>query len=189
MSDPHNKLEVIRVDGTDTDIALAARICFGKRFVVHDKVESVIKNLLRGENKHKTPFEWGRIWFYIRCSRDCHSQFLQYRTASRLTRSLRRTFPIELEEELEVPEHMNYGLSTYTNMIESGEYKEDARKALPMDVLTEFYWYTDIRSIMHFLEERNHPEAQKEIHDLAVKIEVEFKKHFPVTHKLWKELC
>ena len=189
MSDPHNKLEVVRVDGNDTDIALAARICFGKKYVVSDTVDRVIRSLLRGENKHFTPFEWGRFWFYIRCSRDCHSQFLQYRTASRLTRSLRRVQPIELEEMLEVPDYMNFGLSTYTNMVESGKHKEDARKALPLDTLTEFYWYIDLRNLMHFLKERNNPEAQDEIRELAIKMEEEFRKKFPVSYKGWKEFC
>ncbi len=82
--------------GTDSSIALAARISYGAKHVEAERVEPIIKALIM--NKEGTPFEFVSMWFYIRCSRLCHSQFLQYRHASRITRSTRRTNPIESED-------------------------------------------------------------------------------------------
>ena len=90
-----NIVRVINRYGSDGSIALAARISYGAKHVESERVKPIITGLIA--NKEGTPFEFASMWFYIRCSRLCHSQFLQYRHASRITRSTRRVDPIESE--------------------------------------------------------------------------------------------
>ena len=186
MIHPHSKVDLARVDGSDNDIALAASICYGKQYIDNTKVDGLLKALL--QQKHLTPFEWGRMWFTIRCTRACHSQFLQYRTASRVTRSLRRTEPIEIEENLYTSVMDQATFDWYEVAIKSGMPREEARKGLTMDTLTDFHWYIDIRNLMHFLYERLAKDAQDEIRFLADGIEELFADSFPITHQYWREL-
>lgn len=182
-----NNIDVrpIRIDGSDTDIALAARICYGKYYIEDAAVEPLIDKLYK--NKHMTPFEFGSMWFLIRCSRACHSQFLQYRTATRLTRGQRYTKPIEIEEKLDVEPFMYDAMTEYMIRLENGERKEDARRMLPMDTLTDFYFRINIRNLLHFFDERLHKTAQKEIRTLAEMMLEETTKYFPYTISVWKK--
>ena len=187
-----NIVRVINRYGSDGSIALAARISYGAKHVESERVGPIIAGLIA--NKEGTPFEFASMWFYIRCSRLCHSQFLQYRHASRITRSTRRTNPIESEDagdELKIP-------------------REIARRILPMSILTEFYWLVNLRELMHFLDERLSNKAefdkcfvrwfsvtgrelrlqknltQNEIRDIAKRMELEFAGAFPITYMAWR---
>ena len=111
---------------------------------------------------------------------------MQYRTASRITRSLRRVKPIEIEEDLSTEPWLQSTLDWYEDALET-KTREDARKYLPLDILADFHWYIDIRNLMHFLEERLASDAQDEIKCLAVEIEKLFADNFPLTHKNWRE--
>ena len=178
--------------GTDSSIALAARISYGAKHVEAERVEPIIKALIM--NKEGTPFEFVSMWFYIRCSRLCHSQFLQYRHASRITRSTRRVDPIELEnrEETRLPAgyeqtHTDYALRDYIFQTEELHLpREVARRFLPMSILTEFYWLVNLRELMHFLDERLSSRAEREIRDIAKLMELEFAGAFPITYKTWR---
>lgn len=185
MVNPHSSVNVVRVDGTDNDIALAASICYGKKYIDNTKSQGLIKALLI--QGHKTPFEWGRIWFDIRCTRACHSQLLQYRLASRLTRSLRRTLPIEIEENLNVEPWMQSTLEWYQEACKTN-LRENARRYLPLDVLTDTYWYVNLSTLMHFLDERLEEDAQDEIRYLAGEMEKAFAIYFPLTYTNWRNI-
>lgn len=187
-----NKLSVVNRYGTDESIALASRISYGAKHVESDRVEPIIKGLIA--NKEGTPFEFASLWFYIRCSRICHSQFLQYRHASRITRSLRRTEPIEFwdREGTKLPAgyeqtHTDYALRDYEFQTkELGVSREQARRILPMSILTEFYWLVNLRELMHFLDERLSNKAEQEIRDIAKLIELDFAGAFPITYRAWR---
>ena len=180
----------VRIDGNDTDIALAAAISYGRKYVDAPRVEPIIRGLLA--NKELTPFEFVGIWFCIRCSRACHSQFLQYRHASRITRSTRRAQPIELEEPTIVRNmalgaektHLESALKAYEFMVTSlGTPKEKARMILPLSTLTEFYWYANLRELMHFFEERTSERAEEEIRELAKAMREIAAREFPIVFR------
>jgi len=187
-----NIVKVINRYGSDGSIALAARISYGAKHVESERVGPIIAGLIA--NKEGTPFEFASMWFYIRCSRICHSQFLQYRHASRITRSLRRTEPIEFwdREGTKLPAgyeqtHTDYALRDYEFQTkELGVSREQARRILPMSILTEFYWLVNLRELMHFLDERLSNKAENEIRDIAKQIELDFADSFPITYKAWR---
>lgn len=185
-------MKVINRYGSDGSIALAARISYGAKHVESERVEPIINGLIA--NKEGTPFEFASMWFYIRCSRLCHSQFLQYRHASRITRSTRRTNPIESEDAGldKLPAgyeqtHIDYALRDYA--FQTDELKiprEIARRILPMSILTEFYWLVNLRELMRFLDERLSSRAEQEIRDIAKRMELEFAGAFPITYMAWR---
>ena len=187
-----NIVRVINRYGSDGSIALAARISYGAKHVESERVGPIINGLIA--NKEGTPFEFASMWFYIRCSRLCHSQFLQYRHASRITRSTRRVDPIESEnadlDKLSAgyeQTHIDYALRDYA--FQTDELKiprEIARRILPMSILTEFYWLVNLRELMHFLDERLSSRAEQEIRDIAKRMELEFAGAFPITYKAWR---
>lgn len=205
-----NIVRVINRYGSDGSIALAARISYGAKHVESERVGPIIAGLIA--NKEGTPFEFASMWFYIRCSRLCHSQFLQYRHASRITRSTRRVDPIESEDtDLDkLPAgyeqtHIDYALTDELKIP-----REIARRILPMSILTEFYWLVNLRELMHFLDERLSNKAefdkcfvrwfsvtgrelrlqknltQNEIRDIAKRMELEFAGAFPITYMAWR---
>jgi len=184
----------VMVYGGDEQIALAAKISYGKTIIENfEEVERIIRRLIVGNEQ--TPFEYASIWFYVWCSRSCHSQFLQYRMASRLTRSTRRVAPMDVEfPELQemMPEgyaktYLKQAVSEYEFQVECNrEKREDARDLFPFCSVTEFYWLVNIRELQHFLSQRLHPKAEDEIKGIAKEMEGIFKKHFPITHKMWR---
>lgn len=187
-------VELVRFDGSEEDIISAAMLTKGLE--INEKIQKkrFIKNLLL--QKHMTPFEFTRICFKIRCSRACHSQFLQYRTAVRLTRSLRFALPLEIiQPELvnSLPddfkkEYIKKSLEEYTNQINKGVAREDARAILPLGIQTEFLWYQDLRNLLHFFDERIHNSAQSEIRSIARYMLGITEFHYPNVIKAWAEL-
>jgi thymidylate synthase (FAD) len=55
----------------------------------------------------------------------------------------------------------------YMELVDSGLAKELARVNLPLSLYTEMYWQMDLHNLLHFIELRAHPHAQKEIRDYA----------------------
>jgi len=69
---------------------------------------------------------------------------------------------------------------------ELGVSREQARRILPMSILTEFYWLVNLRELMHFLDERASDKAEQEIRDIAKLIELDFAGAFPITYRAWR---
>ncbi len=69
----------------------------------------------------------------------------------------------------------------YRTMLRAGIAKEVARNVLPLSLMTQFYATANPRNVMQFLILRNDKHALKEIRDVAVDIEAEFKKAMPLT--------
>jgi thymidylate synthase (FAD) len=55
----------------------------------------------------------------------------------------------------------------YEERIESGIAKEIARMMLPQNIYTEAYWTVSLQGVLHFLQQRLHPDAQFEIQRAA----------------------
>jgi thymidylate synthase (FAD) len=189
------KVNLFRCDGIEDDIIEMAMITKGLKISKLKTPKTIfITHLL--ENNHLTPFEFVRFIFQIQCSRACHSQFLQYRTASRLTRSLRHVEPLEIQNpELinEIPEgyrrtYAKQALKEYQFQVSRGVERQEARGILPLDISTEFYWYIDLRNLLHFLEERLDKPAQNEINSVAKSLIDIASERFPATFESWKQL-
>ena len=189
------KVELYRCDGIEDDIIETAMLTKGlKLSQLEISKTAFITSLL--VKKHMTPFEFVRLIFKIRCSRACHSQFLQYRTASRLTRSLRFVEPLELSNlELinDIPNgfrktYAEQALKEYQFQVSRGIKPQEARGILPLDILTEFYWYIDLRNLLHFFEERLYKTAQAEIRQAAGALYKIARETFPITIKAWEQI-
>lgn len=55
----------------------------------------------------------------------------------------------------------------YKNRLLLGVAREQARKDLPLSTYTEAYWKMDLKNLLHFLNLRMDPHAQKEIREYA----------------------
>jgi thymidylate synthase (FAD) len=71
----------------------------------------------------------------------------------------------------------------YHYLLGLGVKREMARIVLPLATMTRYYWTCNARSLMHFLNLRNAPDAQFEIRHLAQQVEARFADLFPVTHE------
>ena len=58
----------------------------------------------------------------------------------------------------------------YQDLIKEGCSRELARTVLPVSNYTEMYWKIDLHNLLHYLQLRLHPTAQKEIREYAEEI-------------------
>jgi thymidylate synthase (FAD) len=73
--------------------------------------------------------------------------------------------------------------SVYEELLKQGVAREIARGVLPVNVYTKFVWKMDLHNLMHFLDLRLDPHAQKEIRDFAEVIEKLVALHFPLSYE------
>ena len=68
----------------------------------------------------------------------------------------------------------------YNQLVQAGVAKECARMIMPMASSTTLYMTGTLRSWIHYLGLRNDEHAQKEHRLLAIEIENELRRHFPI---------
>jgi len=71
----------------------------------------------------------------------------------------------------------------YEILLNAGVARELARGVLPVNIYTKFVWKMDLHNLMHFLDLRLDPHAQKEIRDYAEVIEKLVALHFPISYE------
>lgn len=166
-------------------IAGAAKLCYSSSDIetlmnglTTDKVENFIKKLT--DLGHQSPLEHCTFTFGIEgISRACSHQLVRHRIASYSQKSQRYVkedqfeyiIPPEIKrigDCLDVYEHlMRYCQAAYDHMIERGVPAEDARFVLPNACETKIIVTMNIRTLLHFFEERCCERAQWEIRELA----------------------
>ena len=174
----------------ETNIAIAARICYSNKTLEQIKIE-----MLDDENKrnaieriissgHQSPLEHGSFTFYIEnVSRALLAQITRHRIASFSVRSQRycdmskdsldnyyhpKTSPDNVINELDVA--YNEELDHYKKLIELGCKKEIARMVLPNGAPTNLVMTMNCREIYHFCGLRCCNRAQAEIRAVANEI-------------------
>lgn len=75
----------------------------------------------------------------------------------------------------------------YQYQLDAGIAKEVARNVLPLSLYTSFYMTLNARSLMHFLDLRQHSTAQYEIQEIAAGLEKILEEKMPLTHAAWRE--
>lgn len=82
----------------------------------------------------------------------------------------------------------------YQNMLKDGIANEIARMVLPVGIYSQMYVTMNVRALMNFLSLRiDHPDAavrsrpQYEIQQVAERMEVDFKEHFPLVWEAFNE--
>lgn len=181
----------------DTAIVQAARVSYAGGTTVTRSDRGLIRYLLR--HRHTTPFEMVEFKFHIKMPIFIARQHLRHRTASVNELSARYsvvpneyfrpdryrtqsdtnkqssgTDDIILEESNVMKTKSEFvsdqAFHVYNEMIENGCCRELARCHLPQSTYTEFYWKINLHNLMHYLELRMAPGAQKEIRDYACAI-------------------
>lgn len=203
-------IRVIDYLGTDSSIVQAARVSYGKgtKKIFHDR--SLIRYLMR--HRHTSPFEMCEIKFHVRVPMDTWRQWIRHRTANVNEYSTRYSIAIdaayktdldkwrlqaknnrqgssgfvdtESGKQLSDQEKNLHELSrkVYSERIDAGIAREQARKDLPLCTYTEAYWKIDLHNLLHFLGLRMDSTAQYEIRSYAEIIgEKILKKWCPLT--------
>ncbi len=205
----HGYVTLQEVMGSDEIIVDSARISYDHRGKSEDR--GLIRYLLR--NRHTSPFEMGVLRFEVKMPIFVARQWIRHRTASLNEMSARYTeLPNEMfvpkvvavqsqENKQGRVIHPDYGgtnhdalrniitranmraYSAYETLLDAGVARELARGVLPVNIYTKFVWKMDLHNLMHFLDLRLDPHAQKEIRDYAEVIEKLVALYFPISHE------
>jgi thymidylate synthase (FAD) len=197
--------------GSETTIVNAARVSFGKMKENFDaKDYELLKYLL--ENKHTSTMEHVVFTFSIHCPLFVRSQWHRHRTWSYNEISRRYTevdlefyTPSKLRVQAEnnrqaslaksdfdgttmiekISEHNKKSLELYESLLSAGVCREQARGALPQNMMVTFWGTVDLANLLHFLELRDSPHAQSEIREYAVAIKKLIFPHIPNVIKIF----
>jgi thymidylate synthase (FAD) len=201
-------------NGRTADIAISrnARVSYAQSDKSEKDDEALVRYLL--QNWHTSPFESVVFQFKIRLPIFVERQLIRHRTARVNEQSFRYIVPKEeiyspklrmqsknnkqgsseekpsdnveaLYNEMELDAHVTF--SKYNELVNSGVAREVARCYLPVNVMTEMMWQMDLHNLLHFLQLRLDPHAQKEIRDLAAAILAIIKPLVPITIKAFED--
>lgn len=191
-------VRVVDYMGTDESIVQAARVSYGKGTKQVSQDRGLIRYLLRHD--HTTPFEMCELKLHVRVPMDAWRQWIRHRTANVNEYSTRYSIAIDaaqqtppgawrrqdalnkqsssgyLEEATgtiltrKEVEFQRSARALYTERLEAGVAREQARKDLPLSTYTEAYWKVDLHNLLHFLRLRMDWHAQEEIRAYALTI-------------------
>lgn len=185
-----------------------------QRLADRDKVAGLLKFLYR--NQHHSPFEHGQFTFKadvpLFVAREWQRHRQSYNEVSgRYTVMKSRLYLAPRERPLVQQGKMGnyyfvagteeqYGLyleekrasaqediERYQRLLDAGIAKEVARQELPLSLMTQFYFTTNPRNLMHFLGLRTDSHALWEIRQAAQQIEALFAQQMPLTYNAYKE--
>lgn len=171
-------VEVLSATENPTKVcSLGAGISWDKDNVSRSRLETCYNN------DHHSIFEHATVTFRIfGISRACSAQLLRHRLMSPTEKSLRYTEPDEnrwftVPESIEKNpyfkaylEFMDHAETLYSELLEHGIKKEDARYILPLATHTNVQVTMNMRELMHFFELRLAKNAQWEIRELAARM-------------------
>ena len=177
----------------DKAIVQAARVSYAEGTKTYSTDAGLIRYLMR--NWHTSPFEMIEFKFHLKMPVFVARQWIRHRTASlneisgrysvvrdefyrpeevrMQSTSNRQGSDGVVEDDNINKKFMDYLeksealYNEYNEAINGGVSRELARIALPLSLMTEFYWKVDLHNLFHFLRLRMDGHAQKEIRDLA----------------------
>ena len=113
---------------------------------------------------HLSVFEFGDAVFKVSCPIFVARQLMRYRTGKYCEKSLRATTvekkPIDDDDPFVL--HYNASVDFYNALIARGFKREEARRVLPLDTPTSYYFKIDGRNLCHIIEERSTKATQSE---------------------------
>lgn len=192
----------------DSAIVQAARVSYADGTKTSRSDEGLIRYLMR--HWHNTPFEMVEFKFHIKMPIFVARQHLRHRMASVNEMSARYSIvpnefyvPETYREQSKVNKQGSDGVididttptrqicekafEVYTDILDKGACRELARCHLPQSTYTEFYWKINLHNLMHYLQLRMEPGAQKEIRDYADAIFNIVKGICPLTMKAFED--
>lgn len=210
LGDGISSLELLRVSGSDLDIANAARVSYGRvSHTLSERDEKLITFLM--DHNHSSPFEHNQLSFRVKAPIFVTRQWMRHRINSYNEISYRY---VKVKTEFYIPpkfrlqdennKQSSYGAfdnkdikeqykkalenayATYTNMLEAGVCREQARAILPVATYTEFIYTCNLQSLMHFMRLRLGSGAQKEIRNYAAALLQLALPHFSYSLTAWR---
>ena len=188
-------VRVVDYMGGDASIVQAARVSYSKGTKHTSEDRGLIRYLLR--HWHTTPFEMCEIKLHVRVPMDCWRQWIRHRTANVNEYSTRYSIAIDDKQETPATEWRSQATDNkqgsgacldeevgkrlsrrekqlhqmadgvYSERLDAGVAKEQARKDLPLSTYTEAYWKVDLHNLLNFLRLRMDAHAQQEIREYA----------------------
>jgi thymidylate synthase (FAD) len=179
--------------GTEITAVNAARVSFGRRKQEMDQRDVVLLDYLI-EHRHTSPLEHVVFTFIVHCPLFVRSQWHRHRTWSYneisrrytevdmefyLPPALRRQAADNRQASVADPDfddapwretiraHHEASLRLFEELLATGVCREQARGVLPQNLMTTFWATVDLANLIHFLELRDHPNAQWEIREYA----------------------
>jgi len=208
LEDGISSVELIRVSGSDLDVANAARVSYGKvSKEITDRDVKLIEFLM--DHEHTSPFEHNQLSFRIKTPIFVARQWFRHRMNSYNEISYRyvkadmkeyyvpnvwrhqdkinkqgSTGSFEREDlQIKYREAVAQSMKVYEELMSEGVCREQARALLPLSTYTEFIFTTNLHSLMHFIKLRMSLDAQYEIRVYAhalLKLAFEY---FPISLK------
>ncbi|ANJ20765.1 thymidylate synthase [Roseobacter phage RD-1410W1-01] len=211
----HGYVKLVRVDGTEDDIARAARLSYGRGTQKRTDNAGLIRYLYM--NAHTSPFEMCEIVVQMRLPIFVMRQLVRHRTANLNEYSGRysimpRLFYIPEMDRMNTQSKANKQGSD-DNMIRDADYfrraieeqcheafdlyealvaddvdftRELARNHLPLNTYTEVVWKMDLNNLFKFLALRDDEHAQWEIRVYAQIIAEFVRENFPAAYAAYE---
>lgn len=210
-------IELISYNGSDAQIARAARVSTGRDLsgtVDKESNEKLIRYLMK--NKHGSPFEHGSMTFRVDAPIFMWREHMRHRIGfsyneesgrykefkprfylpkySRTQTGKPGHYQIEPGDTSQDVKMMNafeascaVAWRQYQFMLDAGIAREVARMVLPVNTMSAAYVTCNPRSLMNFCELRCAPNAQLEIREVACRYMDIFASIFPMTHAAFSE--
>jgi thymidylate synthase (FAD) len=183
---------LLKNSGNDIDIVNAARISYNKHSEeMADFETKLIQKLFK--LGHRSPFEHSFLHFHIKCPIFVARQWMRHRIGVSYNElSLRRTkselefyIPLNIindsEKAIPYKTAINSMRACYIRLLQTGVKTEDARFVLPLCTYTEFFFSCNLASFFHFLDLRDHPDAQWEIRRYAEEMKKIVAEYYPIS--------
>ncbi len=212
LKDGISSVELVRVSGSDLDVANAARVSYGKFSKdLSDRDKKLITFLM--EHNHTSPFEHNQFSFRIKAPIFVARQWMRHRMNSYNEISYRY---VQVAEEFYIPQawrmqdtinkqssvggfqsdelmdaykkSLKQSHDAYIKLLNDGVCREQARALLPVATYTEFIFTCNLHSLMHFLKLRLGHGAQSEIRDYATALLQLALPHFSFSLSEWARL-
>lgn len=206
--------QLVARQGADLDIAAAAQV---KPVYEgdHDKAKGIINFMMR--EHHGSPFEHAYLKFIVEAPIFVSREHFRHRIghsyneiSTRYTdiRKAGRPYIVRGQQQIgktgayrfeDLPDDARKegediisavheaAESTYDRLIALGYGKQDAGTVFPISFPTRYVWSCNPRSLMHFLNLRNAPQARREIRMVAEQAERQFAQCFPWTYEAFVE--
>lgn len=184
-------VELYQICGDDLTIVDMARISFNRQHGDLERDIKLIKYLY--DNNHYSPFEHTLITFKVTCDTATARQVMRHRSWSfnevsrrytdediafflpdviRLQDDKNRQCSGGINEDSErlkntIEDLYHTAYKDYIYLLSNGVPREQARYVLPIGLTTSFMASCNLRSFIHFLQQRLDKHAQKEIRDIA----------------------
>ena len=210
LEDGISSVELLRVSGSDLDIANAARVSYGRVSTEMSERDKTLISFLM-EHEHTSPFEHNQLSFRIKTPIFIARQWMRHRMNSYNEISYRYVkvatefyIPKEFRLQDTVNKQSSHGsmhneellvaykksitdsYAAYNQLLEAGVCREQARALLPVATYTEFIFTCNLHSLMHFMKLRLSSGAQKEIRAYAKALLTLALPHFPYSLDAWR---